>query len=130
MCGVIGMERLMADRIKAIIIANNDPLLLKTRDPDSNTRCLISQHIDSAVLLPEGHPVRDVLAAAAVEGYLQHDNCKFLEEILKVPGFSIDFLKSLKATLKSLSVEEMVKNCITFKEPISGKAISLKMPQD
>ena len=130
MCGVIGVERLMADRIKAIIVANNNQLLLKTRDPNSNTHCLISQHIDSAVLLPEGHPVHDILAAAAVEGYLQHNNCKFLKDTLKVPGFSVDLLKSVKATIKSISVDEMVKNCITFKEPISDKAISLKTPQD
>lgn len=80
MCGVTGMESLMAERIKAIIIAIPAPRKGKTRDPDTNTHCLISQHIKSAALLPEGHPVRSILATAAVDGYIRHDNHKFLRE--------------------------------------------------
>jgi hypothetical protein len=43
MCGVTGMETLMAERIKAIIIANPTPKIGYSRDPDTNTYCLINQ---------------------------------------------------------------------------------------
>jgi hypothetical protein len=94
MCGVIGMETLMAERIKAIIIANPAPKIGHSRDPDTNTYCLITQHIKSVAFLPEGHPVRSTLAMAVVEGYLKHDNYKFLKETVEVPSLSIDLLKS------------------------------------
>jgi hypothetical protein len=77
MCGVTGMESLMAEHIKAIIIANPTPdglMFQNNRHSDTNTYCLTSQHIISAALLPEGHPVRCIFAAAAVEGYLQQEN--------------------------------------------------------
>jgi hypothetical protein len=54
--------------------------------------------------LPDGHPVRSTPAIAAVEGYLKHDNYKFLKETVEVPSFSIDLLKSVKATLKTLKL--------------------------
>jgi hypothetical protein len=70
MCGVTGMESLMAERIKAIIIASVAPSsnkFTKTRELDTNTHCLTSWHITSAANLPGGHPVRSTLAMAAVE---------------------------------------------------------------
>lgn len=57
MCGITGMESLMAEHIKAIILANPAPEDMKWdgwRAPDTNTQCLTSQHITSAVALPEG----------------------------------------------------------------------------
>lgn len=65
MCHVTGMESVMAKHIKAIILANAGPQdweWEKGRAPDTNTRCLTSQHITSAVTLPEGHSVRVILA--------------------------------------------------------------------
>jgi hypothetical protein len=123
MCGITGMETLMAKRIKAIIIANPSPPLKGTRDPDTNTYCLTSQHIISAAFLPKEHPVRRILAMAAVGGYLRHDNHKLLRETQEVPNFSIDLLKSVKATLNTYSVDEEL---ITFKDPISGEELLFK----
>jgi hypothetical protein len=105
MCSVIGMESLMAEHIKATIIANPglklpvDP----KRDPNTNTHSLSSQHIASAAYLPDGHPVRRMLATASVEGYLRHDNHKFLKESQEVPSFSVDLLTAVKATLKTVT---------------------------
>jgi hypothetical protein len=99
--GVTGMETLIAECIKAIIIANPAPKIGYSRDPDTNTYCLITQHIKSVAFLPEGHPVYSTLAIAAVEGYLKHSNYKFLKETIEVPSFSIDLLKSVKSTLKA-----------------------------
>lgn len=125
MCGVTGMELLMAERIKAIILANPAPPSKKspkTRDPDTNTYCLVSQHIKSAAFLPEGHPVRGTLAAAAVEGYLRHDNHKFLRETRGVPNFSVDLLQAVKATLKTVTYGQSRFSC---KDPISGETLHL-----
>jgi hypothetical protein len=105
MCGVTGMESLIAGHIKALILANpapDDSKFYMWRPPDTNTHCLTSQHIISAVALPEGHSVRGILAAAAVEGYLREVNFKFLKETLEVPDFSADLLKAVRVTLGSI----------------------------
>jgi hypothetical protein len=80
MCSVTGIESMTAERIKAIIIANPAPktgeVIYSPPGPSVliNTYCLTSEHITSAANLPDGHPVRYILAAAAVEGYLLRDD--------------------------------------------------------
>jgi hypothetical protein len=120
------MESLMAERIKAIILANPVPLdwkWLGGRAPDTNTHCLTSQHITSAVALPEGRPVRTILAAASVEECLRRHNYKFEKEASIVPEFSADLLKAVRATMESISIEY---NATTFADPISGVTLKLK----
>jgi hypothetical protein len=126
MCRIIGMESLMAEHIKAIILANpapEDSKWEKWRSPDTNTHCLTSQHIISGVDLPEGHPVRAILAAATVEGCLRQHNYKFEREASKVPGFSIDLLKAVRATIESITTEY---KATTFEDPISRVRLGLK----
>jgi hypothetical protein len=125
MCGATGMEHLMAERIKAIIIANPAPRIGYSRDPDTNAYYLISQHIKSAASLPGGHPVRNILAMAAVEGYLIHDEYKFLRETVEIPSFSIDLLKLVKTTLKTVKPSGMRNQGVTCKNPISGETVWL-----
>jgi hypothetical protein len=125
MCGVTGMESLIAENIKAIILANPAPAdweFYSGRTPDTSTHCLTSQHISSAVALPERHSVRGILAAASVEGYLRDNKCKLLKETLEIPDFSVDLLRAMRATLESLTYEEYK---IIFKDPISGKKLKL-----
>lgn len=101
MCGVTGMESLMAEHIKVVIIANPAPAnrqFEQDRDPDTITYSLTSQHIISAAFLSRGHPVRCLLATAAVEGYLRHNDHKFLKETQEVPNFSVNLLAAVKAT--------------------------------
>jgi len=115
----------MAERIKTIIKTNPpapSKKLPKTRDPNTNTHCLVSQHIESAALLPKGHPVRGTLATAAVEGYLRDDNHKFWKETQEVPNFSVDLLEAVKATLKTVHYG---KYAVNFKDPISGETLRL-----
>lgn len=119
MCGVTGMETLMAEHIRAIIIANPAP---GPRGSDTNTYCLISKHIISAASLPEEHPVRSILAATAVKAYLLDDNYRFQKETQEVPNFSADLLKAVKATLKSLAITY---SSITVKDPVSGGNVYL-----
>jgi hypothetical protein len=121
LCEVTGMETLMAEHIKAIILANPPPENTEFghgRDPDTNTYSLAGQHITSAALLPDGHPIRKVLAIAAVEGYIRRDKHKFLKEIRETPNFAVDLLLEVKETLKTVSSGEPN---LTFKEPFSGE---------
>jgi hypothetical protein len=121
MCGVTGMESLMAERIKEIIIANPEPQSEgHPRNPDTNTHCLTSQNIISAACLPQGHPVRSVFAAAAVKGYLQCSNYKFLRESQEVPGFSADLLAAVKAAL-----ETMDRHTGFCRDPFTGRFLKL-----
>lgn len=71
---VIGMESLMAERIKALISSSKLLLTKARKKPDTNTHCLTSKHIISAVVLPKGHPVRSMLVSAAVPRYLACDD--------------------------------------------------------
>ena len=118
MCGVTGMETLMAEHIKAIIMAPAPG----SRRPDTNTHRLTSKHIISAASLPEEHPVRSMLAAAAVREYFRDDNHMFLKETQEVPNFSADLLKAVKATLKRLTISH---NRIVVKDPVSGERVYL-----
>ena len=120
MCGVTGMESMLAEHIKEVIIANPKPNGYHG-DSDRYTHYLTSQHIISAASLPQGHPVRSLFATAAVQGYLQHDNYKFLRESQEVPNFSADLLAAVKANLRTLSGFE-----IDFKEPLTGMILSLR----
>lgn len=129
MCHITGMESLMAEHIKTIILANpapKDSTFGMWRPPDTNTRCLTSQHITSAVALPEGHPERAILAAATVEGCLVQHNCRFEIEASTVPEFSVDLLKVVRATLESITIEY---NEAKFEHPISQVRLRLKRTQ-
>jgi hypothetical protein len=120
---ITGMETLMTDHIKAIILANQAPensQFEQNRDPDTNTYSLESQHFTSAALLPNGHPVRRVLVTAAVEGYVRRDKHKFLEEIREAPNFAVDLLMEVKETLKTVTSGEPK---MTFRDPFSGKTL-------
>ncbi|CZR66023.1 uncharacterized protein PAC_15923 [Phialocephala subalpina] len=130
MCSVTGMESLMSGHIKKVIISSAPPPppkgLTETRDLDTNTHCLISQHIISVESLPAGHPVRGLLAAAVIEGYFCSDDFKFSKEA-ELPNFSIDLLKIIKATLKTLTNNQ---GGIAFKDPFSGEMLGLERVPD
>jgi hypothetical protein len=132
MCGVAGMESMMAKSIKSVIMANPAPPAegrRVSRYPDTNAYCLTPRHIISAAYLPDGHPVRDILATAAVEGFLLCDDHKFLRESREVPNFSADLLKAVKATLKTLRGSGVYGDT-TFEEPISGIKVVLTRGSD
>jgi hypothetical protein len=125
MCGVSGMESLMAERIKSLILAaNHAPEMFSTyKNTDTNPRCLTLQHITSAAFLPKGHPVRGVLAAAVVKEYFHYHDNRFMDKAEEYPDFSVDLLKAMKATFKSLGHN---KRGITFKDSLSGEILALK----
>lgn len=123
MCNITGMDTEMAQYIKDILVANPDPRNSRTYHiADSNTHCLTSQHIISATLLPQGHPVRRVLAAASVEGYLRTGNYKFRKETHEHPAFGADLLHEVRLALNGSRQE---KRYTIIRDPISGLDITL-----
>ena len=117
----------MAERIRDLILGINlTPLTSRThKDTSTNTSRLTLYHIISAASLPKGHPVRGVLAAAVVKEYFYHHDNKFIDKMEEYPDFSVDLVTAMKATFKSLGHN---KRGITFKDPLSGKTLELKVP--
>jgi hypothetical protein len=62
------------------------------------------------------------LAAATVEGYLRCDNYKFSKEAEELNSFSVDLLKVVNATLKTLTYNK-IGGGITFKDSFSGETL-------
>ena len=130
MCQVTGMEALMAERIKGIIMAQRavKGVTGVFVDRHLNTLCLTTQHIVSAALLPKGHPVRGMLASAAVTGFLQEDEHKFVKEAEDVPEFAVDLLREVKTALKSLTIGKtgpIGKPSPIFKDHFTGQMVQL-----
>ena len=122
MCKVNGLEAQMARYIRKTLIANPNPESNHFwRHADTNTFCLTSQHISSASFLPPHHPVRRVLAAASVEGYLRDQNHKFAPETLQYPSFGADLLREVSIALDGLKSASKV----AFEDPVSGSRVEL-----
>jgi hypothetical protein len=109
MYNVSGMEAEVAESIKALIIHHREMLDYSTEE--KNTYYLTSQHISSAVNLPEEHPVRRLLAETSVEGYFTHNNFKFKPETRSLSTFAADLLREIKAAVPLSSLP---------RDPISG----------
>jgi hypothetical protein len=77
MYGVTGMEVRMAEHIRSLTNGSSAP---HDNEFDSHTHLIHSKHIAYAVHLPQGHSVREILAAASVKGYLQKEEHKFIKE--------------------------------------------------
>jgi len=117
------METQMAEHINAILLANPAPKtsqFAEDRDPDTNTYSLAPQHITSTSLLTGSHPVRAILATAAVEGYVRRGKHKFLKEIREAPTFAVDLME-VKETLQTVASSKRV---ASFTAPFSGKTLS------
>jgi hypothetical protein len=122
MCKVNGLEAQMARYIRKTLIANPNPVSNPFwRHADTNTFCLTSQHIASASFLPQQHPVRRVMAAASVEGYLRDQSHKFAPETQRYPSFGADLLREVSVALNGLKSASKV----AFEDPISGSRVEL-----
>ncbi|KAJ5343968.1 hypothetical protein MYU51_002067 [Penicillium brevicompactum] len=124
---IVGLEDTMAQYIKNILKCNPYTQTARPLRPiDHNTHYLTHDHIKSATLLPRGHPLRSVLAAASVEGFLQGPNHKFSEEILDYPSFGADLLQEIGVVLNK---EESLL-AYDFEDPISGERSTLNPKAD
>ncbi|TVY37975.1 hypothetical protein LOCC1_G006240 [Lachnellula occidentalis] len=122
MVEVTGLETLIAEHIKNIILKNPSPLDHKwdnQRHGDNNMFHISSQHLRSAWKLPDGHPVRKILAAASVEGYFRCSRPKFYQETREIPGFMGDLLDEIKEVLTKIRMGTL------FEEPISGDSFDI-----
>ncbi|OQE17456.1 hypothetical protein PENFLA_c024G10783 [Penicillium flavigenum] len=112
------IESQTAQYIKETIIANRLPADNQGRVPiDSNTHLLGEEDIISALMLRDGHPVRHVLAAACVRGYLQKEKHDFASTAREYPKFAADLLHEARLALNTLTP---LRSSI-FKDPIGGK---------
>ena len=109
----------MAEHIKALINDSRPPYYYWY---DSNTYLIDSKHVASAVHLPQGHPVREILAAASVKGYFKKGKDKFAKEAREIPGFSSDLLEAVKGALKGMKSD---RHGVSFTDPITGQQISI-----
>ncbi|KAJ5192612.1 hypothetical protein N7449_008754 [Penicillium cf. viridicatum] len=119
---IIGLETIMAQYIRNILKHNPHPENNRAwRHVDSNTFYLTDDHIASATLLPREHPVRSVLAAASVEGFLRSKQHKFSEEVHAYPSFGVDLLLETRRVLYKVGSDRGT----TFEDPISGQSLEL-----
>jgi hypothetical protein len=118
-----GLEPLMAEHIRQTILANKPARNSVFAHPlDKHTYHLKHEHINSGVLLPEGHSVRKMLASAAVKGYLLCGHGNFFKEIQGLPDFAVDLLRQVRVALESLQAE---KRSMAFENLFSGQRINL-----
>lgn len=115
---IAGLKGTMAQYIKDILKDNPHPQTPDYwRHVDNNTYYITRDHIASASLLPREHPVRRVLAAASVEGFLRSTKHKFSEETHAYPSFGADLLQEIRFVLHSGKGHRAG----TFEDPISGQ---------
>jgi hypothetical protein len=122
-CQVESMEKLLAERIKALIGTKTDLTKYWNPSPDNNTKYITSRAILWASFLPDDHAVRNTLAAASVEGYLLSNEHKFHKETRSIHNFAVDLPKEVKRTLGTLTGDR--NTGVFFKDPISGGSVSL-----
>lgn len=120
---IVGLEEEMAKYIKDIL-KTIEPFFI--RKIDTNTRNLTSDHIISAVVLHREHPVRRLLAAASVEGFLRSKHHKFADLAQDCPSFATDLLREVRLALDELNY---ARNC-EFQDPISGKLIEMNQEEN
>lgn len=122
MCGIAGIDAYIAQYLKGIFITNPSPVFVQRGHSDTvNTYFLTSQHIISITFLPQGHPIRGVLAKAMVEQFLTTKDFQFAREAQEFPSFAADLLEEVRKTLREV---KHMRNVI-FKCPLSGKERSI-----
>lgn len=103
MCCVTDMEAAMAVQIRSIIMSA--PTLFR-RGPIINPQ-ITPQHTRSALFLPSGHPVRDLVVNGAIEEYIRSNGCEVIlrpdrgmqpsrEQVMKnsrLESFLVDLVK-------------------------------------
>ncbi len=118
------VEPLMAEHLRRTILANTPAQdSIFAIPPDEHTYHLRLEHIRSGVLLREDHPVRKMLASAAVKGYLLRNQGKNFRETQGLPDFAVDVLREVGVALESLEPEE---RGMTFADPFSGQRVHRK----
>lgn len=117
MLQVTGMEEHMSSLAKIVIVKNLAPRDMKPALAQHNA-CLTSDHILSAVLLPQDHPLRRLLTLAAVPAYFKR--AEFLNKALEHPDFAVDLLRQVQIATKTLQPDT---GDISVQDPLSEGVI-------
>ncbi|KAJ5803345.1 uncharacterized protein N7503_005795 [Penicillium pulvis] len=83
----------------------------------SQLRYVTKEHIGSAMRLPLGNPVRNLMVKACVRDFLGPTNFKFENEIREVDNFAADLLCTVQNTLKDATYG---KGAINFEDPFDS----------
>lgn len=125
MCGVTGMETPMAEQIEKTLLANPASKVDWEPTADSNTHCVLAEHISSAEYLSMGHPVRRVLAKATIDGFLRSRKHKFAPETRSCPKFASDLLHEVEKVLETL---QYMNDRVSFRDPLTQDWLEFNDP--
>ena len=116
-CNITKLKSELAQSIKGIIIKTRSNM----RHDGNNTLCLTSQHIASAVELPNQHSVRLSIAHASVEAYLWRGDFGFAKETRQFPAFGSDLHQQVRPAITTNQKERFQ---VTFRDPINRVPIN------
>ncbi|KAJ5935089.1 hypothetical protein N7466_004636 [Penicillium verhagenii] len=129
MCMVTGLESEMANRIKEVITANPSRRHPRKGDVDINSHCLEPCHFKSIAFLPRGHKVRQILAAASVDGYLRDGGYRFLSEVEEDPELAVEILKQVRKTMAEVpqvpQARGIGRGLATATDPLTGRVLDI-----
>jgi hypothetical protein len=107
----------LAGRIKELLVSNPGC------ETDTNTHLLTKENIISAIQLPCGDPIRSVLAAASVEGFLTLTTCKFAKLMQQHPAYGSDLLQEVKGVFDAVHAHRYL-----IRDPIRGDQFRIPPP--
>lgn len=122
MLGISNVGSCAANSIRKAISAN-PPKSSFAKHYTKNIHLITSVHVEEANHLPQGHPVRKLLAQAVVDAFLSEDTFKFSHQLQTLPFFAADVINEVKAAISS----SFIKNGRSYyKDPFSGKELVLR----
>lgn len=138
MCGVTGMEEIMAQRLKTIIRnhssyyqlngwchSNPGPQNLASESHDKSLVVKI-EHINGAAGLPCESLIRRVLAQTAVHDFFHCTRTQFWKDISReIPSFACDLMEASQEAMRTVGVWG---GNAYFKDPIDGLQTSFGGP--
>lgn len=86
-------------------------------EPHLHLHYVTREHIDSAMRLPTGNPVRRLMVKACVRDFLGPTTFKFEKEIRKIDNFAADLLWMVRSTLRETTYG---KGDINYKDPFDS----------
>ncbi|KAJ5897494.1 hypothetical protein N7504_007782 [Penicillium tannophilum] len=83
----------------------------------SRLHYVTKEHIGSAMRLPLGNPVRNLIVEACVRDFLRPTNFKFEKEIREIDNFAADLLCTVQNTLKDATYAN---GAINYNDPLDS----------
>lgn len=96
-CEIYGLEEDLSAKIKQILLES----IQERGNPDGISTILRASHFSAASQLPFGHPVRRVMAAAAVPAFIRCEPFYLCSEVTSTPSLALDLLEQLQPILRN-----------------------------